>query len=55
MHLVHGTVLSKKDTGITVLLVVCGFPKCREGEVPPHFQPHYKIRNCCHESNGILK
>ena len=31
----------KKDTGITVL-VVCGFPKCREGEVPPYlfYQSH---------------
>ena len=26
----------EKDTGITVFLVVCGFPKCREGEITLH-------------------
>ena len=32
----------EKDTDITVFLVVCGFTKCREGEVPPHsfYHPH---------------
>ena len=34
MHLVHWTLAVKRDTDMTVFLVVCGFPKCREGEVP---------------------
>ena len=42
---------SEKDTGITIFLVlVCGFPKCREGEPPPpsFLSPTcYKLRNCC--------
>ena len=34
----------ENNTSVTVFLVVCGFPKCREGEVPPllFYHPHNK-------------
>ena len=44
----------EKDTDITSIRVICGFPECREGEVCPHLfcHPRCKIRNCCRQSNA---
>ena len=48
----------EKDTGITVFILVCGFQKCREDEVPPAlvFLPTcYKIRLLkLHLSDSVL-
>ena len=35
----------EKYTGITVFLVVCGFPKCREGEVPRTYFTTHRLQN----------
>ena len=43
MHFFTLDTSCEKDTGIIVFLVVCAFPKCREGEVPTHLFYHLHV------------
>ena len=45
----------ENDIDITLICVAYGFPKCREGEVPPFLFYHPQIQNVAMQSNGILK